>query len=905
MAADPAVQTGTLENGFQYLIRPNGEPQNRISFRLAVRSGSVHEDDDQTGIAHFVEHMAFNGSTHFTKNTLIDYFESIGMKFGPEVNAYTSFNETVYKLDIPADDPEILKTTLQVLQDWAMGLSFDEAEIDKERGVVIEEWRLGRGANGRLMDIHLPVLFGASRYAKRLPIGSPDTIRNLSYQRIRDFYTKWYRSDRMALVVSGVVDPAVMASEIGATFSQLPKPARKIAEPDMGSIGEKTVRVSIATDPELPYGTLEIYNPQPARPLLTAEGYRASLVRNLAMSVLNQRLQEKTLEADPDFLASAAGYQRIVRDTDFSWLVIVPPENATLRGFDSMLEVYQRLARFGLTAAELEREKASALNRIEQAWLNRDKQRSSDLADRILSSWLEGSVYLDMDSVRSLGAEYMSGIAIEEVNAVLKNFLSSEQAGIMVSLPESTAEVPDTAALAERYRNFRLSDDSAQYDEGDLNRPLYNAAQSGGSVVAEEVLSERGVTMLTLSNGARVIFYPTDFKNDEIQFWALSEGGFSMVEDDAFPSALVMGDLQSLSGLNGFGPVDLQKKLAGKTVSIDSWVSDSYEGLSGSSSVRDLETLFQLTALHFTAPEASESAWQSLLSRLNTVAANRLTDPEEQFSDLKQQLTSSSHPRERPLNAQLISEMRYADAKALYRERFADAGDFIFIFVGSLDPAVVKDLSARYLAVLPGSGKTEAAVDRGVRFPAGIVSGEIHAGKEPKSAVYLAWGGELEGGAHEEEDLDFLAALLQIRLREVIREDMSGTYGVGVNSAWFLKPIHGYKFSVQFGCEPGREEELRAAVLREIEWVKNGGADETYLQKLRETHRKGLETAMRNNGFWLETLGMVLVVRDLPLSFAEQLPALADELTTERLADMAARYLKTDNYVQAVLYPAE
>lgn len=911
LETDTAIVSGVLDNGFEYRILPNSYPLNRISFQLVVRAGSIHEDDDQLGIAHLVEHMAFNGSTHFSKNTLVDYFELIGMKFGPEVNAYTSFDETVYMLEIPADDPAILEQTLLVLQDWAMGLTFDPEELEKERGVVIEEWRVGRGANARLRDKHLPVLLGSSRYAGRLPIGDPDIIRTISRERVVDFYRRWYRADRMALVVSGVVEPESMRTHIARTFTPVAADTPAPVEPSRGSLVHDSLRVSVATDPELPYAMIEVYGARPAEPLTSVPQYRQSLVNSLALSIFNKRLTERTLEGDPLFLAAGAGFQPIVRGIEFPWMAVIPSEGSLERGFTAMLETWQLLAVHGATEGELTAEKAAARNRIEQSWLNRDKRRSSDLAAHIVASWLTRSAHPSLDSVRQLYDELLPGISIDEINVVLRDLTPRDRAALLISVPASASSVPESSTWGSAFRDFRLPEQSAVWSGADLDRPLWPPVGylgSTGSIQGRQRLSDRGIERWSLSNGATVIVYPTDFKNDEVLFRAFSPGGISLFEDENLASALVATSLQARSGLNGFGPVDLQRKLSGQTVAVSSWVSDAWQGLSGSSSIRDMETLFQLVMLHFTAPDSTEAAWRSLMSNLSTVAANRLTDPNQQFADLKDRLVSGDHPRVRPLSPELIAEMDFESAARIYRDLFEGASDFTFVFTGSLDPVVLEDLVVRYLSAIPAGkpigtpGRT--AIDRGFRFPLGIVQDSIRAGLEPRSSVFLSWGGRTPRGEDPWRDLEFLASLLQIRLREVIREDMSGTYGVRVRSSHSPSPIDSWQLFVEFGCEPGREDELKQAVLREIEWVKNGGADETYLQKLREGHVKGLETAMRTNGFWVGSLTASLQ-RGRQVSELDTLSSLADSLTASRLAALAKIYLPADRYVEAVLYPQE
>jgi len=903
--SDSAIVRGTLDNGFEYLILPNSEPRNLISFRLVVRAGSIHEDDDQLGIAHLVEHMAFNGSTHFTKNSLIDYFELIGMQFGPKVNAYSSFEETVYKLEIPANEPAILEQTLLVLQDWAMGLTFDPEELDKERGVVIEEWRVGRGARARVFDTHLPVLLANSRYSRRLPIGDPTIISTISRDRVVDFYRRWYRADRMALVVSGVIDTAEIRGHIKRFFSPVPAEGANPPDPSPGDMTYDSLNVSVASDPELPYAMVELLGARSVEPITSVAHLRQFLVNGLAITILDKRLAERTLEGEPPFLASIAGFKSIAHGMENPWMAVIPAEGALERGFGALLETWQLLALHGATEAELTAEKAVIRNQVEQDWLNRDKQRSADLADSMVESWLSRSVHFSLDTERELLDQLLPTISLDEINAVLRGFITHDRAALLVSVPASASAVPDAAAWGSMFRNFRLSEESTARRATDLDRPLWPPADfqgSDGGIVKRQRLLDRGIERWILSNGASVVLYPTDYKNDEVLFHAFGTGGVSLFDNKEHPSALVSIMLQARSGLNGFGPVDLHRKLSGKTVSISPWATENGHGFNGFSSVRDLETLFQLISLHFTAPEASEAAWGSLMSTLSTVAANRLTDPNQLFDDLKNRVVSGAHPRMRPLSPELIAEMDFKEAKRVYKELFGGVSGFTFVFTGSLDPAVLEGFVVRYLSTLPAGGPARLAVDRGLRFPTGIVRDSIRAGLEPRSAVFLTWGGLTAEGELAWRDIEFLATLLEIRLREIIREDMSGTYSVRVDTSHSPSPTDTWQIFVEFSCEPGREQELTQAVLREIEWVKNGGADDTYVHKLREGHVQSVETAMRTNGFWLEAIAVTLQ-RGRSLRDIEALPRFADQLSPRYLARLARRYLSSDNYVEVVLYP--
>jgi zinc protease len=915
---DGSILSGTLPNGISWRVARNAAPANRVFLRLVVKAGSALEADDQRGVAHLIEHMAFNGTEHFAANELVDYFESIGMAFGPEVNAYTGFDETVFMLEIPADDPKALDKALLVLRDWACAITFDPAELEKERGVVIEEWRLGRGAQGRVQDKEVPFLFEGSRYATRLPIGDPEIVKNAPAQRILDFYHQWYRPELMTVVLVGDADPSILSSAIARSLASVPPSAQVVKRPEFpGSLRKKSDALVIR-DPELTYSSFQLLEQGAQTPVRTVGDFRARLVESMAVSILNRRLDEKTLQQDPVLLGAQAGFQKIIKPTRFAFLGAVPVKDRFAEAFNQSMEELARARAFGVTEDELAREKASLLDDIEQAWLNRDKVNSETRAGAIVQSVLSGDPALSLDERRDLYGSLVPAVTPKDVNAVLKGLLAGKGTMLVASAPDSATDVPDSAALLALWKAWKPAAPLAPYAETGLARPLFSplpdssggstaaagatAGSQTGTIVAERQLSANGIREWTLSNGARVVWYKTDFKANEILFNAVSSGGTSLVSDADFPSASEAVSYADLSGLNGFSSIDLQKKLAGKTVSVNAWVQDTREGLSGMSSVADLETLFQLVNLKFTRQTFTPEAWQSLIKQLQTLAASRESSPGEMFSDLKVRLLYGDSVRYANVSRALIERMDPRVAESAYRARFADAADFTFVFVGSLDEAKLRDFSERYLATLPGAANRETARDERVPFPKGIRSDMLKKGIDPQSDVFIAFGGKPEIGKYEYELFGQLLELLDIRFREVVREKMSGSYGVSADGFVTAYPVPAWELTIDFGCEPGREDALSAAVLDEIRKLASAPVPDVYISKLREGVRRSQETGLKNNGFWVTRIAQELL-RGRNLDGISDTEGLVQAITGESMRAMVAKYLPTDNYVKAVLEP--
>ncbi len=900
---DSNVTVDTLANGFRYYLRVNRRPENRAELHLIVNAGSVLEDDDQRGLAHFVEHMAFNGTENFPEHELVDYLERIGMRFGPDINAFTSFDETVYMLQVPTDSADIMRTAFRILEDWAHRQTFDPVEVDKERGVVIEEWRLGRGADARIIDQQFPVLFKNSRYADRLPIGTRETLESATPKALERYYRDWYRPDLMALVAVGDFDPDDVESLIHRHFAEIPEIAEPRERPLFPVPDHAETLFGLATDPEATSTDVRVYYKQPLRAFVTVGAYRQSLVERLYNSMLNARLFELTQVAQPPFLFGSSGQGRFIRSKEVYFLGAATSDSGIAMGLAALLTEAERVARHGFTTSELERHKIQLLRRTERAYAEREKTNSAAYAYEYSRSFLEGDPIPGIAVEYELTQRFAPTIQVDEVNRLAREWLTNQNRVILVSAPEKNGvSLPSQDSLLHVFESV-VNLEIAPYEDGATTEPLVATLPAPGTIVAAEEIAEIGVTVWRLSNGAQVILKPTDFKDDEVLLRASSPGGTSLAADSDFIAAVTAATVVDNGGVGDLGLVDLQKKLAGKAVRVTPTIGSLYEGFSGSASPQDIETLFQLTYLYTTAPRRDEAAFTSFKSRIQAFLANRDADPMSAFQDTLTAVLSQHHFRARPSTPELYEEMDLDKSLAFYRDRFADIGDFTFVLVGTFEPDVVRPLVETYIASLPSIDRTESYRDVGMRPPSGVVETVVRRGVEPQSQTQIVFTGPIAYSEENAHLLQTVAGVLEIRLREKLREDMGGTYGVNVTGSVSREPTEDYAFRIGFGADPQRLEELVDVVFEEIDRLKSSESMEE-LPKVVEMQRRELETNLKMNGYWLTSL-VTASRAGADLRRVLDTEQLIGAVTAAMVREAARKYLRTDNYVRVSLYPED
>ncbi|MEJ2482719.1 MAG: insulinase family protein [Gemmatimonadota bacterium] len=907
LPTDPEVLHGTLSNGLTWFVRANDRPEARAVLRLVVNAGSVLEDEDQLGLAHFLEHMAFNGTESFAKQELVDYLERIGMRFGADINAYTSFDETVYMLEVPTDSASMLETGLQILEEWAHAITLDSLEIEKERGVVMEEWRLGRGAASRVRDAQFPVLFRGSRYARRLPIGDPDVIRSFDHAALRRFYRDWYRPDLMAVIAVGDFDAAEVASHIESRFSKIRRSPDAPERPEYDVPRHAETLVSSVTDPELQVSRVEVLWKLPPEPDGTHADYRRGMVERSWNSMMNFRFFEITQESEPPpFLFAGSGKGTLVRGSEAFQLQAAVADGHSVEGLQRLLLEAERVERFGFTQAELDRQKADMLRGYQRAWEERENSESSGFAAEYGRAFLQGESFPGIEYEYALARRYIPGIELSEVNRLGRQWISDSSRVLLASTPEKEGiEAPTEEALRTVFDAARVAAvDLEPWDEAGSDRPLLDDLPQGGSVVAETRHEAVDVTEWRLSNGVRVLAKPTDFKSDQVLFSARSPGGTSLAGDDEYLSATWASSIVSASGAGDFSAVDLQKMLAGKAVSVSPFIGETEEGFSGAASPRDLETLFQLISLYATRPRRDETAFRSLMSRVQTAIANRGTSPEAVWADTLSVVLAQGHPRRRPPTVERLALVDLDQALSFYRERFADFGDFTFTFVGSFELDELRSLAELYLGSLPVTGRSETWRDIGVRPPGGVERRTVYMGSEPKARTAIVFTGPFQYDRENRLLLGAATDVLDIMLREVLREEMGGTYGASVDASSSRIPIGRYGVRIGYGVEPERLDELSAATFGVIDSLANHGASRDNLEKVREARRRMRETDLEENGFWLAAISEY--DRDgEPLAEILELEPLLEALTPGGIGEAVGRWLDPERFVQVSLMPAE
>ena len=902
LTLDPAVRAGTLPNGLRYFVRKNARPAKRAELRLAINAGSILENDDQRGLAHFVEHMAFNGTRRFPKAAIVNYLERIGMRFGADVNASTSFDETIYTLTVPTDTARFVATGLDILEDWAHGITFDATELKKERGVVVEEWRSGRDAGTRISNRQFPVMLNKSKYAERLPIGTKENLEGFADSLAINFYRDWYRPDLMSVIAVGDFDPAEMVRLIEERFSRIPAVTNARPRADALVPDHAETLVSIESDKEYPSKDVTLLWLKPIALVRTVRDMRRDLVYHFHDGMINLRFTEITQRPDAPFAYAGGGRGEFVRTKSAYQLAAGVKENGFASAAEALLTEVERARRFGFTPGELDRARVNYLRSLEQAFTERDKMESSGFADAYVNMALTGEPVVGIVREVALGRALAPTITLDEINTVARATLSDSNRVIMVAAPElpdvQLPLAPDLLAIFAKARATTV----AAYVDSTNDEPLVATPPKAGRITAERTLPETGILEWTLSNGARMLVKQTNFKADEVLFAGQSPGGSSLVSDrddlDASFGAYAVSD----GGLGNFTPTALRKKLTGKRASVTNSISTWGEHVGGSASRKDLETMFQLTWLNFTQPRVDSASYKAWVNVVRSVQANNDNDPQSVFGDTITMTLTQYHPRQRLFRAQSLDSVDVNHALALYKQRFAGADDFTFFLVGSFSLDSARLFTKRYIASLPAAGKHEKARDLNVRMPSGVVEKTVRKGVEPKASNQFVFHGTCTYSYQNRVVMNALRDLLDIRLREVLREDKGGTYGVSVGASCSHIPYDRYRLSVSWGSAPERRDELIAAMWSVIDSVKAGVISDSNLVKIRERAVRGHETALKENGAWLGAM------QDAAEDGRDQRdwlrrPAMTAKVTKEQLRDAARFYLKRDSFIHFTLIP--
>lgn len=901
--ADPNVRTGKLKNGLTYYVRKNSKPENKVEFRLAINAGSVLERDDQQGYAHFLEHMAFNGTKNFKKNEIVSYLQSIGVDFGADLNAYTSFDETVYMLSVPTQKKELLDKGLLVMQDWASGITLDPEEVKKEQGVVLEELRLGKGADQRMRDKYFPYLFYGSKYANRLPIGKKELLENVNYKALKDFYEEWYRPDLMALIVVGDVNVDEIEAKIKANFSAIKAKRKGKPRPVIQIPDHKETFVAIEKDKEAQLTIAQILYKKPALKVKTQADYRQSIVRSFFSSMLGARLDEIRQSPNPPFIFAGMGFGGFTRTKgSYSMFGASTPENIK-NAMSVMLLENKRVKEFGFTQAELNRQKETYLKALENSYKERDKTESRLIVGQYVGSFLTNSVSPGSEFDYQFGKAVVPTITLAEINALAKETTSEEnRVAIITGLDKEGIKYPTKDEVLNLMKEAEVAQ-LKPYTETVVSEPLVANLPVKTSVAEEKTNSKFGVTYWTLSNGIKVVLKPTDFKADEIIMRGFSPGGMSLISNEKALSGSFTTGLVGESGVKNLSKVQLTKMLAGKRAVVSLSIGELFENVSGTSTPEDLETMLQLVYLKFTGVNFQKPVFDSFLTQQKMFLPSLMASPENYFFEEMSKIQNEGNPRYfSPLDLKVLEKVNFEDAKSIYEDRFSDASDFTFVFIGNFENEKVKPLILKYLGNLPAKNRKEEGKDLGYRPPTGKIEKVFKKGLEQKSLVEIEFGGDAKYSRDENRSLTALGELLTIKLTEILREEKSGVYGVGAGGGISKLPYERYSFSISFPCGPENVDSLIKAALDEVRKIQNGQIDDKDVAKVIETRLVRTREQFKQNNYWYSLIYNDLVYGNELLNLEETEKRIL-AITKEDIQKAAQKYLKIDERQQFVLMP--
>ena len=896
---DPNVRYGKLDNGMTYYIRHNEKPANRADFYIAQKVGSVLEEENQRGLAHFLEHMAFNGTTNLPGMTLRNYLQSRGVKFGENLNAYTAIDQTVYMVtNVQTDLPGLVDTCLLILHDWSSFIALEEEEIDNERGVILEEERTTGGGNRRAMEALLPKMYPGSPYGERLPIGTKEVIANFTYQELRDYYNKWYRPDLQGLIIVGDIDVDAIEARIKEMFADIAAPVNP-AERTIFPIADNAEPiVAIASDPELTSTSLQIFYKHDVTPdalKQTPDNWMSQYVLNLISQMQINRLQELTQKPNPPFIGGYSYFgDYYLAPTKAAWTSVAMPKdiNGIEEALTTLVTENNRMKQFGFTASEYERAKADFLKRVESAYNERNNTENEKHVDACLEHFLHNEPMMDIETEYQLYQQVIPNLPLEAINAFAAQLIREDNLVITLTAPQKEGEtLPTEEELLAMYNNANALEVEA-YVEEVFDGPIVEKLPKAGKVKKETYNETLGTTEWILSNGMKVIFKQTTFKDDEIRMSAYSEGGLSALPQDDPYTLQLLNDVITLGGVGNFSAIDLPKVLAGKKASVAPGIYTYSEGMNGYCSPKDLETMLQLTYLYFTAPRADKEAFQSTMQRTKAMVKNMELNPNLTLSDSLTKVLYNNHPLRLRMTAEDYDKVDYAKAMEMYKERFADPNNFVFTFVGNIDVETFKPLVEKYLASLKKNKRKENWSDVGL----GVTDGDYttHYRKEmqdAKTSVYMIYTGDMKYNLYNNIYMGVLSDILDIVYTKSIREEQGGTYGVGVMGQINNRPTEEFMFYIAFDTNDEVYVTLMDIAKAGLKDMAENGPSQENLSKVVENKLKKRVEQLQENSFWASVISSL--ERD-GIDYVTEYENIVKNITVESVADFAKQVLNGD-----------
>jgi zinc protease len=905
LPADPDLLTGTLPNGLRYYIRSNQRSVKNVQLRLVVNAGSVLEEDDQQGLAHFMEHMNFNGLRHFPRNGLMKYLESIGGKIGADLNAFTSFDETSYVLWLTTEEEKGLDKGFTILEDWSHNALLDTVEINKERGIVLEESRMHKDAGDRMRSIYMPLLSNGSKYAERLPIGKDSIIASFRPESLRRFYADWYRPDLMAVIVVGNIDPLFAEKEIRKHFGGYGNPPNERPRPSVIPISpRKNDEAVIVTDKEYQTTMLGLVSSIGKKPVIhTWADYRASILEDLFNSMVNTRLYALTQQADPPFLSGSASFADLYRGYRMFNANVIIGEKPVKPAIEALEGVLESIRQFGFLDGELGRAKSILSSQAERVFLDINKTETAQFAQKYSNNFLTGWPIISITDWHSFITQLLPVITLEEVNAVAKKMESGQGKFALLMAPEKNkAQLPSGPALLDLVAAAEKQPVAA-YRENAVGNTLLDKLPVPGKVTAKKRDWTLGTTELELSNGITVTLKPTDFKNDDVQMDAWRPGGSRNYGLSDKQNAQQAARIVQAMGVKNFSKTDLDRFLSGKKVSVQPYINTYEEGIQGKCSPDDFGAFIQLLYLYFTEPRKDEDLFKSYVNRQKEFSRNLLSNPANFYADTIAKIVYKNNPwLTNAASGTVYDRINLDRALTIYKEVFSNAYGLHFTFVGTFDVERIIPVLEQYLGSLPASPKENRFRDEGMRPVKGVVEATVVKGQAKQSQVNLIFTGETPYDLQEELKLQVLTEVLNIKIFEQLREEMSGIYSASMTASFNRRPYEHYSINIRFPCGPGNVGKLTDALFDIIRNAQENGIEKSYLSKVKEMMAKHHAGLYRVNDYWLQSLSHSWIDQTDP-AWINKYYTNIEAITPRELKQTAIRYFDRNNFIKVILQP--
>jgi zinc protease len=906
---DPEIRIGKLNNGLTYFIRKNKEPEKRASFYIIQNVGAILENDDQNGLAHFLEHMSFNGTTHFPGKGIISGLEKHGVAFGSNINAYTGFDETVYNLtNVPVDAPGLVDSCLLILNDWSHYLTLSDKEIDLERGVISEEWRTSKNANRRMIFEVIPVVLKGSKYAERDIIGSIDVIKNFSYNTLRDYYHKWYRPDLQAIAIVGDINPDEVEARIKSLFSEIPAVENAAPRNPVEVPFHKETNFVLAQDKEAPQTSVSVITLEKAVPAKdrNLKYIRDNHVISLMNSMINTRINELLQKENPPFVTGSISFEGYyAREYDAFTIEATPKKNEEAKALEAVYTEAERARRFGFNNGELKRAKATMLSSFENNYKQKDKIDNDTYVNGIQGYFLTGEPLTSIDFDYEFLKQVIDGITAEEISAKFKEVMVDENRTIVVMGLEGSdvKHLTEQEALdiITKVKNSQLT----PYEDKTLSESLVNEELKGSKIVKTVPLPQFDAVEWTLANNTKVIYRKASYEKDNVLLSAFSLGGISKLDNNLVLPANLLSSIAPMYGAGDYDNVTLQKMLAGKKATVSVGLNETAESVSGSSTPKDFETMMQLLYLRFAHPRFDKVAHDAIIGRYTAFIGNMEKDPNKIKSDSISLITTGYNPRTPLLTKESIGKITLDDMKNIYTDRFNAADEFTFFIVGNVGMDSVKPMVEKYIGSLPAAGRKETWINREVEQPDGKITKEISLPLTiPKSTVFISFAQDMKYTPNNYLGLEVIKGILDIVYTEKVREDEGGTYGVQVSLSAQKRPEELGEGMITFDCDPARANDLKAIIYRELDNIMKTGPSQENLDKAVSNILKTREENKMHNSYWLSTMSMYYS-RGINGNDPANYENILKSYTVKDIKSLAGKMFKKADVVDLIFKPAK